>query len=231
MISHSNPKVGAFLDWVYSYYGVRTRALSTVWWGRWLQKTKFFKMAAIQLGKSIWINDVDKDHDGVRDYWNKQRPFSCIALVAHELWHVLQKRDSKLARWRYLSPQIYSIFTLIPLTLSLVYGVYYITVLSVGMLLAFLLPMSAPDRLLQEAEAYSWNRYVAALLCDNHKETLQLLESQRASLLCSAAYYYPTRNYEEARSYLVRCERIPYTESALQVTVKQTVEALRNDIK
>lgn len=233
MIKHPNPKVNKFTKWVSDYYSVSTEGLSTVWWGRLLQKTKFFKMAAIQLGSSIWINDVDNDGDGERDYWANDRAFSCIALVAHELWHVLQKRSKKTARWNYLAPQIYSIFLLPAVIAGVATGMWWLAGLSGVMLLSLLLPAHAPSRLMQEAEAYSWNRYVAELLCDGHEATLQLLEAQRASFtcMCGPSYYYMTRDFEEARSFLIRCERIPYTESALQTAVQRTVEELKQDIK
>ena len=230
MMRHPSAVVTNFIAWVWLYYKVNTRGLSTVWWGRLLQKVPGFNMAAIQLGNGIWINDIDKNRDNERDYWKDNQPFACIALVAHELWHVLQKRSDKLARFKYISPQIYSVLALPGVILAAAYGSYWVMGLGILLMLSVLLPAHAPTRLLQEAEAYSWNRYVAELLCDNHEPTMRMLEVKRAEFLCGPGYYYMTRNFEEARSFLVRCERIPYTEPALQIHVKNAVEDLKKEV-
>lgn len=230
MINHPNEHVQEFVEWVRSEYRVTTKTMSSTLWGRFLQWCPYFDMAAIQLGRSIWINDQDKDHDSERDYWKNDQPFACIALVAHELWHVLQKRDDRTSRWRYLKPQVYASFMVPGLVLSAIFSPWLMT-LWASLMVWFLLPTHASERLRIEAEAYSWNRCVVGLLCDYDEGTLGQLLERHAVLLASKAYYWPTRQTEEAARFLVGYNSTPDLEPALTVKIKQTVFALKTDIR
>jgi hypothetical protein len=230
MISHPNEHVEEFVSWVQSVYGVKTRKMSATWWGRFLQWCPLFNMAAIQLGHSIWINDEDRNRDGERDWWRDDQPFGCIALVAHELWHVLQKRRNKLSRWQYLRPQIYAVFTLPGIIVTAVMGLWLALLPWVSLMVYFLLPAHAPERLRIEAETYSWNRLVASLLCDEDQQTLSTLRERTAKLLASGSYYWPTRRVGEARTYLEAYRSTPDTTPALAAKVKETVLKLKAEI-
>ena len=228
MISHPNVHVEEFILWVREFYGVDTRKLSSRWWGRLLQKMPFFKMVGIQLGSSIWINDVDNDHDGKRDYWHDEHPYGCISAITHELWHVLQKRTNKFARWRYLQPQVYALFMLPGFVWSAVVGSWLALLWGV-LLLWFLMPGHASERLRLEAEAYSWNRLVVSLLTDHNLAALALQQDEIIKVLTSGTYYWPTRQKGEAARFLEGYEGIPSTEPILITQIKQTIHEIKNN--
>ena len=229
MISHPNEHVQGFIDWIRSFYGVKTKKLSSVWWGRLLQKWPNFAMAGIQLGNSIWINDVDGNKDGERDYWKDDQPFGCIALVTHELWHVLQKRTDRLARWHYLKPQIYAVF-MVPGFILSAWLSPWLMILWGALIAYFLLPAHAPERLRLESEAYAWNSFVAGLLCDNDPATLYNLRVSRAKFIASGAYYWPTRHVEEAERFLEGYASTPDLEPTLSVKIRHIIACLKAQI-
>jgi hypothetical protein len=100
----------------------------------------------------------------------------------------------------------------------------------VSLMVYFLLPAHAPERLRIEAEAYSWNRMVASLLCDKDQQTLSTLRERTAKLLAGAGYYWPTRRVGEARTYLEAYRSTPDTTPALAAKVKETVLKLKAEI-
>ena len=230
MINHPNENVQEFVEWIREFYGVTTKQMSSTWWGRFLQWCPAFTMAGMQIGRSIWINDEDKNRDGERDWWRDDQPFGCIALTAHELWHVLQKRHDRTSRWRYLKPQAYAIFMLPGLVLSAIYSPWLVF-LWASLIVWFLLPSHASERLRLEAEAYSWNSFVASLLCDNDETTLEMLRVRHSKLLASKAYYWPTRSPGEAERYLVGYDNMPATEPVLAEKIKQTVSNLKAELR
>lgn len=228
MISHPNEQVVEFLDFVHNHYRVKTHKLSSTWWGRILQKCGF-EMAGIQMDRAIYVNDVDADGDGERDYWRDDNPYACVALVAHELWHVLQKRREKGARWHYLSPQTMTLAFLPWAVLGVVIGSWPMALVGLALIILFALPGRAPHRLRQEAEAYAWNRHVASLMCGGDPKVLEELDDRRAKVLSSIDYYFPTRSHTEALGALKAYSAIIHTEPMLYDEIARTVRKLQSD--